>query len=160
MVALCGVSRTEPYSNSYYWGSDLDGEPDTLWGLEGYYHPVGFFMGHVSTNTFKSEMQKVDEDKLLRNVQGLGSPDYDLHHYDFFSGFFKVEGDVDSEAEDSFVVILHLWAHRGKRDSLLGLLADYALRLKSTDNNPGTSLQSFAVLKELNDPDLSSIYIR
>lgn len=154
------MSKTEPYSNSYYWGQDLDGEPDTLWGLEGYYHPIGFFMGHVSTDTFKEEMRKVDEDELLRNVQGLASPDYDLHHYDFFFGFVKRNDDKDADAEDSFVAVVHFWAAAGKRKQLLGVLADYADRVKASEKAPSITVQSFAVLKELNDCSLASLYIR
>jgi hypothetical protein len=58
---LCQASLTERLGNSYYWGADLDGEPDTLWGLEGYSHPVGFFKGHVSSGIFKREMGKFRE---------------------------------------------------------------------------------------------------
>ncbi|KAI1617870.1 hypothetical protein EDD36DRAFT_14975 [Exophiala viscosa] len=155
LAGLCKVSKTEPYSNSYYWGHDLDGEPDTLWGLEGYYHPVGFFMNHVSSDIFKEEMRKVDEDKLLRTVQGIGSPDYDLHHYDFFSGFLTRKDDQDRDAQDSFVTVVHFWASEGRRKQLLGILADSADKIKSAE-----MVQSFAVLKEVNDFHLATIYIR
>ncbi|OQU97038.1 Alcohol dehydrogenase GroES-like domain-containing protein [Cladophialophora immunda] len=154
------VSKTEPYSYSYYWGQDLDGEPDTLWGLEGYYHPIGFFLGHVSTDIFKEEMRKVDDDKLLRNVQGLNSPDYDLHHYDFFSGFIKRDDDKDRDAMDSFVVVVHLWAAEGKRKQLLGILADVADRVKASEKTTSITVQSFGVLKEVNDLHLATAYIR
>ncbi|KAH8654821.1 hypothetical protein BGZ61DRAFT_500448 [Ilyonectria robusta] len=95
LVHLCDVSATELYGDSYYWGEDLDGEPDTLWGLEGYTHPIGFFIDHVSSSIFKREMALVDKDELLRHQQGLGSPDYDLHHYDQESGWLKREDDPD-----------------------------------------------------------------
>ncbi|KIV81152.1 hypothetical protein PV11_08591 [Exophiala sideris] len=155
LAGLCKVSKTEPYSNSYYWGYDLDGEPDTLWGLEGYYHPVGFFMNHVSSDIFKEEMRMVDEDKLLRTVQGIGSPDYDLHHYDLFGGFLTRKNDNDQDAPDGFVAIAHFWATEGRRKQLIGILADCADNVKSA----GT-VQSFAVLKEVNDFQLATIYIR
>ncbi|KAK5047273.1 hypothetical protein LTR84_006795 [Exophiala bonariae] len=157
---LCKVSKTEPYSNSYYWGYDVDGAPDTLWGLEGYYHPVGFFMNHISTNTFKEEMRKVDEEKLLRNSQGLASPDYDLHHYDFFSGFLTRKSDKDRDAENSFVVVVHFSASQGRRKQLLGILSDCADQVQTTQTGPPSAVQSFAVLKEINDLDLVSVYIR
>jgi hypothetical protein len=160
LEVLCKVSKTEPFSNSYYWGRDLDGEPDTLWGLEGYHHPIGFFMGHISTDTFKEEMKKVDDDKLLRNVQGLGSPDYDLHHYDMFSGFLKRKDDKDGDAEDSFVVILHFWTAPERRNQLLGILTDSSERAKATEKVAPIKVQSFAVFKELNDFGLTSVYIR
>ncbi|KAH6972764.1 hypothetical protein BKA56DRAFT_492184 [Ilyonectria sp. MPI-CAGE-AT-0026] len=103
LVHLCDVSATELYGDSYYWGEDLDGEPDTLWGLEGYTHPIGFFIDHVSSNVFKREMALVDKDELLRHQQGLGSPDYDLHHYDQESGWLKREDDPDRHSESGYV---------------------------------------------------------
>jgi hypothetical protein len=154
------VSKTEPYSNSYYWARDVDGEPDTLWGLEGYYHPIGFFIGHVSTDIFKEEMAKVDEDKLLRNVQGLSSPDYDLHHYVSPSGFMKRQDDENRDSMDSFVVVVHLWAAEGKRQQLLATLVDYADQVKASEKAPSITVQSFLVLKELLDFNLATIYIR
>ncbi|EXJ87560.1 hypothetical protein A1O3_04520 [Capronia epimyces CBS 606.96] len=161
LAGLCAVSKTEPYSDSYYWGYDLDGEPDTIWGLEGYYHPIGFFIGHLSTDTFKEEMRKVDEDKLLRNVQGLGSPDYDLHHYDLAGGFVKRSDDKDADATDSFVAVVHFWAAaQGKRKQLLGVLADAADAVKDAEKSPAITVQSFAVLKELSDFTLATVYIR
>ncbi|KAF2801314.1 uncharacterized protein BDZ99DRAFT_430136 [Mytilinidion resinicola] len=160
LTALCAVSKTEPFSNSYYWGYDLDGAPDTLWGLEGYYHPVGFHMNHVSGEIFKEEMAKVDDDKLLRNVQGLGSPDYDLHHYDLADGFVKRKDDPDADAVNSVVVIVHFWAKEGKRKQLLGTLADAADRVQASEKAGSITVQSFAVLKEVNDFQLATAYIR
>jgi hypothetical protein len=154
------VSKTEPYSNTYYWGYDLDGTPDTLLGLEGYYHPVGFFMNHISSDVFKEEMRKVDEDRLLRNVQGLGSPDYDLHHYNLVSGFVTRQDDSDRAAQDSFVAVVHFWASPGRRKQLLGILADSADRVKAAETGPSIAIQSFAVLKEVNDFSLATVYIR
>jgi hypothetical protein len=154
------VSKTEPYSNSYYWGHDLDGAPDTLWGLEGYYHPVGFFMNHVSGDVFKEEMRKVDEDKLLRTVQGLASPDYDLRHYDLFAGFVTRPDDKDRDTQDSFVAVVHFSATPGRRKQLLGILADSADRVKAVETGPSVAVQSFAVLKELNDFNLATVYVR
>ncbi|KAK6067267.1 hypothetical protein SCUP515_10239 [Seiridium cupressi] len=148
LQGLCQVSKQEPYSHSYYWGYDLDGEPDTIWGLEGYHHPVGFFMNHVSSDTFKEEMRKVDQDNLLRHEQGLASPDYDLHHYDLFAGFAKRENDKGPDDEDSFVAVVHFWALDGRRKQILGTLADVLDRVKASSQRPLTLLQSFMVLKE------------
>jgi hypothetical protein len=159
-VPLCEVSKTEPHSTSYYWGQDVDGEPDTLWGLEGYSHAVGFFLGHPASDVFKREMQKVDEDKLLRNVQGLGSPDYDLHYYDLDSGFLTRQDDKDKHCKDSFVVVIHYWANAGLRKALLECLAKFAERVKHSEQGPSISIQSCAVLKECRDVTLGTLYIR
>ncbi|KAJ0333484.1 hypothetical protein COL5a_001192 [Colletotrichum fioriniae] len=100
LVALCAVSATEPLGNSYYWGHDLSASsPDTLWGLEGYTHPAGFFLGHTSTDVFKREMRLADEQKLLKTVQGIGSPDYDLHHYDMAGGWLKRDDDSGKDSQ-------------------------------------------------------------
>jgi hypothetical protein len=160
LAGLCKVAKTEPYSNSYYWGHDLDGAPDTLWGLEGYYHPVGFFLNHSASDGFKEEMRKVDEAKLLRNVQGLNSPDYDLRHYDLFGGFLTRKDDKDRDIQDSFVAVVHFSASPGRRKQLLGTLSDYADRVKATEMGTPGAAQSLAVLKEVNDFNLASIYIR
>ncbi|KAH8901194.1 hypothetical protein GQ53DRAFT_620551, partial [Thozetella sp. PMI_491] len=103
LVHLCGVSATEPYGDSYYWGVDLDGRPDDLWGLEGYTHPVGFFLDHVSSDIFQREMALVDKDELLKTQQGISSPDYDLHHYDKESGWLKRDDDSDRDSTNSHV---------------------------------------------------------
>lgn len=160
LVPLCEVSATEPYSTSYYWGQDVDGEPDTLWGLEGYSHAIGFFIGHPASDIFKREMKKVDDDKLLRHVQGLGSPDYDLHYYDFYSGFLTRADDKDKDAKDSFVVVVHMWASEGRRKQLLGTLAAGADAVRASQRSPSITIQSFAVLKECLDVNMTSLYIR
>ncbi|OAG36429.1 hypothetical protein AYO21_09414 [Fonsecaea monophora] len=163
LAGLCKVSKTERYSNSYYWGHDLDGETDTLWGLEGYYHATGFFLDHVSSDEFKAEMRKVDDAKLLRTVQGIGSPDYDLRYYDLFGGFLTRKDDPDRDRQDSFVCVVHFSAAEGRRKQLLGVAADCADLVEATAGNgvaPFGAVQSFAVLKEVNDLSLVSLYIR
>lgn len=117
-------------------------------------------MNHVSSDVFKEEMEKVDNDKLLRTRQGLGSPDYDLHHYDFFSGFIKREDDKNADAEDSFVVVLHFWAHDGKRKQLLDSLAAFSDTIRASEKGPAISTQSLIVLKEVNDTNMATLYIR
>ncbi|KAK7883460.1 hypothetical protein LTR67_011210 [Exophiala xenobiotica] len=158
--SLCKVAKTERYSNSYYWGYDLDGAPDTLWGLEGYYHSVGFFINHGASDVFKEEMRKVDEAKLLRNVQGLGSPDYDLRYYDLFGGFLTRKGDKDRDAPDSLVVVVHFSASQGRRKQLLGIVADCADLVQGLETAPFGAVQSVVVLKEVNDLNLVTAYIR
>ena len=117
-------------------------------------------MNHVSSDIFKEEMRKVDEDKLLRNVQGLGSPDYDLGHYDFFGGFVTRKDDNDRDTKDSFVAVVKFWATLGRRKQLLGLLADCADRVKELEMGPSPAVQSCVVLKEVNDLNLATVYIR
>jgi hypothetical protein len=134
----------------------MDGEPDTLWGLEGYRHPIGFFIGHPASEVFKREMKLVDEDRLLRHTQGLGSPDYDLHYYDFLHGFLTRANDKEKDAKDSFVVIIHFWATEGRRKELLESLSAAVDRVESHHD----TIQSFAVLKDCLDMNLASLYIR
>ncbi|KAL4810600.1 hypothetical protein BDV18DRAFT_127704 [Aspergillus unguis] len=158
LVALCGVSATEPLGDSYYWGQDLDGEPDTLWGLEGYTHPVGFFLGHVSTDIFKDEMAKVDADELLRHQQGLASPDYDLHHYDWAGGWLKRDDDPDRDSITSHVTVYHFWVKDpSQRGQLLQALTDFASQHK---NGPLGSVQSFGLLKECRDEKMLTVWLR
>lgn len=154
------MSKDEPYSTSYYWGQDVDGEPDTLWGLEGYAHAIGFFIGHPASDVFKREMKLVDEQKLLRNVQGLGSPDYDLHYYDMYGGFLSRGDDEEKDSKDSFVVVVHFSAHDHRRKQLLDLLTDFANRALEKEKHGAVKLQSFAVLKELLVVNIASLYIR
>ncbi|KAG2016903.1 hypothetical protein GB937_006106 [Aspergillus fischeri] len=137
LVALCEVSATEPHGDSYYWGHDLDGEPDTLWGLEGYTHPVGFFLDHVSTDIFKREMALVDADQLLRHEQGLASRDYDLHHYDWAGGWLKRPDDPNRDSKTSYIVIYHFWAvDKTSRGELLGALAEFADDNRAQEKSP------------------------
>ncbi|KAL3301170.1 hypothetical protein RB213_011627 [Colletotrichum asianum] len=159
LVGLCGVSATEPLGISYYWGHDLDGEPDTLWGLEGYTHPAGFFLGHTSTDTFKHEMRLADEDKLLKTVQGIGSPDYHLHHYDFAGGWLKREDDDLKDSKDSAVAVVHLWTSERDRSLVIDRLTDFAASRRAIKFNQG-SLQSCGVLKEVTQPNLTTLWLR
>ena len=105
-------------------------------------------------------MKLVDEHKLLKNVQGLGSPDYDLHYYDMFAGFLTRSDDKDKDATDSFVVAVHFWSHNGKRKHLLGALSGFADRVRANEAGPAIKTQSFAVLKESLDVNMASLYIR
>lgn len=137
----------------------MDGEPDTLWGLEGYTHPAGFFLGHKSTDTFKHQMRLADEDKLLRTVQGIGSPDYDLHHYDFAGGWLKREDDDYKDSKDSAVAVDRFWTSERDRSLVIDRLTDFAASRRAIKFNQG-SLQSCGVLKELMQPNLTTLWLR
>lgn len=146
--------------DSYYWGQDLDGEPDTLWGLEGYTHPVGFFLGHVSTEIFKREMALVDADQLLRHEQGLTSCDYDLKHYDWAGGWLKRADDLERDSSSSYVVVYHFWTiNEEVRADLMAVLNDLATDAEFLSGPHGT-MQSFAVLKEVRDEVLTTLWLR
>lgn len=165
LVHLCGVSATERYGDSYYWGADIDGEPDTLWGLEGYTHPLGFFIDHISSDIFKREMALVDSDSLLRTQQGLTSPDYDLHHYDEETStpgsFLKRWDDAERDGKTSHVAVLHLWAGDAvQRAAVLAKLATYAASAKKAPLDDSKGLQSCVVLRELKDSTLATLWVR
>lgn len=158
LIHLCGVSATEPYGDSYYWGADLDGEPDTLWGLEGYTHPIGFFIDHVSSEIFKREMGLVDKDELLRHKQGLGSPDYDLHHYDQEAGWLKRDDDPDRDSKTSYVAVHHFWtSEEAERSRLLDALGAFA---EETRGGEVKGVQSCLVLRECRDLKMASLWLR
>ncbi|POR38181.1 Uncharacterized protein TPAR_01610 [Tolypocladium paradoxum] len=160
LVHLCGISATERYGDSYYWGQDLDGEPDNLWGLEGYTHPVGFFLDHVSSDIFKREMALVDKDELLKTQQGIGSPDYDLHHYDEESGWLKRNDDPDKDSKNSHVAIYYFYvADESKRPELLAQLSKFAENVRKSQGRTG-SIQSCLVLKELRDSKMATLWLR
>lgn len=114
-------------------------------------------MGHPASDIFKREMALVDGDKLLKTVQGLESPDYDLHHYDWYGGFLTREEDADKYAKNSHVAVHHFWTKEGKREELLGILLGFA---EGTKIQEGVSVQSAAVLKEVNDMNLATLWIR
>jgi hypothetical protein len=155
------VSATEPLGNTYYWGQDLDGEPDTLWGLEGYSHAVGFFIGHPSSQVFKEEMALVDSDKLLRNEQGLASKDYDLKHYDQVGGYLTREDDEGKDGKDRFVVVMHFWIKGGRRDDAISKLGNLANATKGdADLGLEAMIQSCAVFKGVWDQNLVTLWVR
>jgi hypothetical protein len=155
LVPLCEVSATEVLGHTYYWGQDVDGEPDTLWGLEGYSHAVGFFMGHPASDIFKREMALVDSDKLLKNEQGLASRDYDLHHYDSAGGWLTKEDDPEKDSKTSYVVVHHFFAQPGKRQEIILWLNAFAEEAKGVKG-----VQSSAVLQEINDNSLMTLWLR
>ena len=148
-MPLCGVSLTEPRGISYYWGQDLDGEPDTLWGLEGYTDAAGFFEGHPASDVFKREMAKVDNEKLL-------AQDYDLKHYDFAGGWLKRPDDLAKDSNQLHVAVLHFFASKGQRDKLISRLVDLA----ETARKEGPAVSSCGVLKEVNHADIATLWVR
>jgi hypothetical protein len=156
------MSAAEPQGTSYYWAQDLDGEPDTLWGLEGYTHAVGFFLGHPSSEIFKREMALVDKDKLLKTVQGLGSPDYDLHHYDLEGGWLTVENDAEKDLETSHVAIHHFWAKDGMRGGVMERLIRFSEDVKIGQQSAPVLVQGCAVLKECvyKHGNLTTLWVR
>ncbi|KAF4783758.1 hypothetical protein HER10_EVM0013442 [Colletotrichum scovillei] len=145
----------------YYWGHDLSAsEPDTLWGLEGYTHPAGFFLGHTSTDVFKREMRLADEQKLLKTVQGIGSPDYDLHHYDLAGGWLKREDDPGKDSRDSAVAVVYFWAaEEGRREEVVRSLEGFAKAQRERAVGEA-ELQSCAVLREVMDRRLATLWLR
>lgn len=153
------MSATETQGNSYYWGQDLDGEPDTLWGLEGYTHAVGFFLGHPSSDIFKTCMAMVDGENLLKHEQGLASRDYDLYHYDFAGGWLKRDDDKERDSKTSYVVVHHFWAKEGKRDELIHGLSVLAEETKEAQGTYGV-VQSCGVLQEVRDVTMATLWLR
>ncbi|CZR69251.1 uncharacterized protein PAC_19151 [Phialocephala subalpina] len=158
LIPLCEVSVTEPLGNTYYWGQDLDGEPDTLWGLEGYSHAVGFFIGHPSSKVFKEEMALVDSDKLLRNEQGLTSKDYDLKHYDQAGGYLTREDDEEKNRKDSFIAVIHFWVKGGGSGDVINKLGNLADATKELGLE--VMIQSCAVFKGVWDQNLVTLWVR
>lgn len=146
------MSATEPQGTTYYWGQDLDGEPNTLWGLEGYSHAVGFFLGHPASEVFKTQMAFVDTEKLLRE-------DYDLHHYDAFGGFLKRDEDPERDSKTGFVAVYHFWVKdKELREAVLGLLR--SLASKTRNSTAGDAVQSCQVLRECNDETMATLWLR
>ncbi|KAK5245349.1 hypothetical protein LTR20_006731 [Exophiala xenobiotica] len=158
--SLVNVSATERLGDSYYWGHSLDGDTDTIIGLEGYVHPVGFFIGHFETDVFKREVKLIDGAKLLRHEQGLDSPDYDLHHYDLEGGWLKREDDPHKDSKTSHVAVYHFWAtEEAKRPELLQKMVAFADALKGTQGANGP-VQSCAILKECRDFTMATLWLR
>lgn len=151
---LCQVSATEALGTTYYWGQDLDGEPDNLWGLEGYTHAVGFYLGHPASDVFQREMSFVADEKLLKIKDW-----YDLKHYDLAGGFLTREDDPHKDAKESHVAVLHLWARSGKgqQDKLAQKLCAFASRVHEANTD---GMQSCSVLKGCWDLSLVSLWMR
>jgi hypothetical protein len=99
-------------------------------------------------------MALADADKLLRTEQGLTSPDYDLHHYDWAGGWLKQPDDPDQDSKTSHVAVFHFWAaDQSRRTELLDLL------LSASDSFLGLA-QSFAVLKEVRNRSMATLWLR
>jgi hypothetical protein len=140
---------TEPQGRSYYWGRDLDGEPDTIWGLEGYTEADGFNYGHPSSDIFKAQMERIHTEKLL-------GQDYDLHHYNLVGGWLKRPLDPQADSKTSHVAVLHFYTREGIRDQVIEQLE--ALGKEALENVP--SVSSFGILKGLNDENLVTVWLR
>jgi hypothetical protein len=119
---------------------------------------VGFFLGHVSTDIFKNEMAKVDADALLRHQQGLASPDYDLHHYDWAGGWLKRDDDPDRDSTTSHVAVYHFWVkEQSRRGELLDEMRGFAASQKGLTDG---LLQSVGLLKECRDDRMLTVWLR
>jgi len=159
ITSLVDVSASERLGDSYYWGHSLDGDMDTIIGLEGYTHPVGFFMGHFETDIFKQQTNLIDKDKLLRTQQGLDSPDYDLHHYDLVGGWLKRVDDSEKDSKTSHVAVYHFWVNEEERDEVLRQMIAFADALKWVQGPTG-SVQSAVVLREVRFPTMATLWLR
>ncbi|KAK7202705.1 hypothetical protein BZA70DRAFT_90806 [Myxozyma melibiosi] len=159
IVSLCAVSATEKLGDTYYWGSSLEGDPDTICGLEGYTHAVGFFIGHFETDTFKEQGALIDSDELLKHEQGLDSRDYDLHHYDLVGGFLKRDNDPDRDAKDSIIAVYHFWSTTEEtRPEILDKLLSFVNSYRSGELD--AAVQSAIVLKEIRFPTMATLWVR
>ncbi|KAK9378458.1 uncharacterized protein V2V93DRAFT_375697 [Kockiozyma suomiensis] len=159
IVSLCNVSATEKLGDTYYWGSSLEGDPDTICGLEGYTHAVGFFIGHFETKVFKEQGALIDSDRLLKHEQGLDSRDYDLHHYDLVGGFLKRQNDPDRDAKDSIIAVYHFWSTTDEtRPEILEKLLAFVNKYRPGELD--SSVQSAIVLKEIRFPTMATLWLR
>lgn len=103
-------------------------------------------------------MALVDKDELLRHQQGLGSPDYDLHHYDQESGWLKREDDPDRHSKSGYVAVHHFWASsEADRPSLLAALGAFAADTRSGQTH---KVQSCLVLRECRDLKMATLWLR
>jgi len=118
-------------------------------------------MGHPSSDIFKREMALVDSDKLLKHEQGLSSRDYDLKHYDFAGGWLTRDDDLDKDSKGSYVVVHHFFTKAGQRDEAIERLRKFSVETKLSSFALGSGgVQSCAVLQEVNDPNLVTLWIR
>lgn len=153
------MSATEKLGDTYYWGSSLEGDPDTICGLEGYTHAVGFFIGHFETKVFKEQGALIDSDRLLKHEQGLDSRDYDLHHYDLVGGFLKRQNDPDRDAKDSIIAVYHFWSTTDEtRPEILEKLLAFVNKYRPGELD--SSVQSAIVLKEIRFPTMATLWLR
>jgi len=128
-------------------------------GLEGYTHPVGFFMGHFETDVFKAQNKLIDRDELLATQQGLDSPDYDLHHYDEAGGWVKRADDPEKDSKTSHQAAFQFYSKPEDRDEVLQKLVAFADGLKETQGPTGP-IQSALVLKEVRVPTMATLWLR
>lgn len=105
-------------------------------------------------------MRLADEQKLLKTVQGIGSPDYDLHHYDMAGGWLKRDDDSGKDSRDSAVAVVHFWAAgEGEREEVVRILEWFAKAQRERVVGEG-GLQSCAVLREVMDRSLVTLWLR
>lgn len=105
-------------------------------------------------------MRLADEQKLLKTVQGIGSPDYDLHHYDLAGGWLKREDDPGKDSRDSAVAVVYFWAaEEGRREEVVRSLEGFAKAQRERAVGEA-ELQSCAVLREVMDRRLATLWLR
>jgi len=148
LVPLIEVAKTEPKACTYYWGQSETGSKDLMWGIEGYLDSEGFDIDHPSSDTFKTEFEKVEGEKLL-----AGDPD--LHRYDFQGGWFKRAGDKNADVLETYIKVTHIYTADGKRESVFPHLEKFSQTAK---DNP--DVWSSAYLKEQDDPNLVTLWER
>lgn len=148
LTELCKINLSEDRSVSYYWSQD-EVDDDTLWAIEGFTHPIGFFKGHVSTSGFIEQNKIIEEENLLPNG-------YNLYYYDFAGGWLTRDDDVDKDLKSSHVVVHHFWPQKGNRDPLVQKL----LKLAEQSKSQASHVQSCAVLVECDGNTLVTLWLR
>lgn len=94
----------------------------------------------------------------MKHEQGLTSRNYDLKHYDLAGGWLTQEDDVDKDSMNSYVVVHHLFAKDGKRTEVTERLLKFSEETKAQAPNVG--VQSCAVLEEISDVSLVTLWVR
>ncbi len=107
-------------------------------------------------------MALVDGDKLLKHEQGLSSKDYDLHHYDYESGYLTLERDDEKDSKTGHVAVEHFWSKDEKRGGLLKWMAEFTKTVEGTQQAGDVKVQSCAVLKECvyKHGNLATLWVR
>lgn len=104
-------------------------------------------------------MSLVDQDKLLKTAQGIGSPDYDLHQYGMAGGWSTREDDVGKDSKESAIAVIHFWASEKDRPIIINHLVEFS-RSQKEKLYTKASLQSCGVLKEIRDLGLATLWLR
>lgn len=81
---------------------------------------------------------------------------YDLHHYNMVGGWLKRRGDPQADSKTSHVAVIHFFTQSGKRDHVIEQLE--SVGKSALESEPTVS--SFGILKELNDENLVTVWLR